>query len=463
VTEALDQISDAELIAAVRAGNGDAFGVLYERHLLAARRAAACLAQTAMEREDLVAEAFTRVLRMLREGRGPEEEFRPYLLVTLRNTAINSKTRGVPMSLYADVPDVSPTEAADDPVINRWHAAVAADAFASLPERWRVVLWHTEVENESPASVAPLLGMRPNSVAALAYRAREGLRQAYLRQHVPEPPRQECRSLMYKLAGYVRHGIPLPLYRKIDKHLAGCAGCRNRVQALRAVNDELRGLLGPVVLGAPLAAAYLPAKAAVGGAFSLPGLLAGLGGAASALSGAVVAIATDVAATTVSGFLAIKASVVQVTTALAFAATAATVTASSPTTPVGHDERPVAVAPSAVSCVLSVAHGTAHGGLHGFLPNPAAHRTAGNGSATTGSATHGTAAPAHIPTTSSTSTGSSTTENASTTKAQRKAAKKAAKAAKGQEVTQPADAPATKDKHEKKPKKSKKHKKAEKK
>ena len=124
--------------------------MLYERHLVAAKRAAACLANTPAEREDLVAEAFTRVLRMLREGRGPDEDFRPYLLVTLRNTAINATTRGAPVSLYADVPDVRRPTAADDPVIDRWHATVAADAFASLPERWRVVLWHTEVENESP-------------------------------------------------------------------------------------------------------------------------------------------------------------------------------------------------------------------------------------------------------------------------------------------------------------------------
>ena len=53
-----------------------------------------------------------------------------------------------------------------------------ARAFASLPERWQAVLWHTEIEGARPADVAPLLGLTANSVAALAYRAREGLRQA---------------------------------------------------------------------------------------------------------------------------------------------------------------------------------------------------------------------------------------------------------------------------------------------
>ena len=89
MTKALEQVSDAELISAVRRGDVTAFGQLYERHLVSAKRAANCLAKTPAEREDLVAEGFTRVLRMLREGRGPDEEFRPYLLVTMRNAAIH--------------------------------------------------------------------------------------------------------------------------------------------------------------------------------------------------------------------------------------------------------------------------------------------------------------------------------------------------------------------------------------
>ncbi|MGH3763252.1 RNA polymerase sigma factor [Actinophytocola sp.] len=239
MTEALERVSDTELITAVRNGDPSAFGVLYERHLVAAKRAAACLVKVPAEREDLVAEAFTRVLRVLRDGRGPDDEFRPYLLVTLRNTAVQGTTRGAATALYAEVPDVCPTGAVDEPVIQRWQATVAADAFASLPERWRMVLWHTEVEDESPAHVAPLLGMRPNSVAALAYRAREGLRQAYLRMQVPEPLRRECRPTANKLAGYVRHSIPSPLSHKINRHLRACPDCRTRAATLTRANSEL--------------------------------------------------------------------------------------------------------------------------------------------------------------------------------------------------------------------------------
>ncbi|MGH7606493.1 MAG: sigma-70 family RNA polymerase sigma factor [Gemmatimonadales bacterium] len=269
MTEALERVRDAKLITAVRMGESSAFGVLYERHLPAAKRAAACLSKTPAEREDLVAEAFTRVLRALREGRGPDEEFRPYLLVTLRNAAINGATRGLPTSPYAEVPDVCPVGSVDEPVIQKWQATVAADAFASLPERWQMVLWHTEVEEESPASVAPLLGMRPNSVAALAYRAREGLRRAYLGMQIPEPARRECRPTASKLAGYVRHSIPSPLSRKINQHLRTCPDCRARAAALTRVNAELHAMIGPVVLGAPTDAFHLPAALLVLGAVTV--------------------------------------------------------------------------------------------------------------------------------------------------------------------------------------------------
>lgn len=309
MAETLEQMADADLIAAVRQGDVEAFGALYERHLSSAKRAAAYLARTRAEREDLVAEAFTRVLRMLREGRGPDEEFRPYLLVTLRNAAINSATRGVPVSLYADIPDAYMSEDYVDPVIDRWNAGTAASAFASLPERWRMVLWHTEVEKESPAVVAKLLGMRPNSVAALAYRAREGLRQAYLRMHVPEPPRPECEPMVRKLAGYVRQNIPLPLSRKISRHLAGCADCRTRAEVLTRINSEIAGLLGPVVLGAPLAAAYLQPPA-------------------TAVTAALAVGATDTGL--LSGLLAAKTVALKAGAAVVVAATAMTSTAGAP-------------------------------------------------------------------------------------------------------------------------------------
>jgi len=78
-----------------------------------------------------------------------------------------------------------------DPAVADLERTIVARAFASLPERWQAVLWHTEIEGARPADMAPLLGLTANSVAALAYRAREGLRQAYLQMHLSGAGRDE--------------------------------------------------------------------------------------------------------------------------------------------------------------------------------------------------------------------------------------------------------------------------------
>ncbi|MGH3716721.1 MAG: RNA polymerase sigma factor, partial [Micromonosporaceae bacterium] len=57
-----DGPSDAELITAVRAGDSQAYATLYARHATAATRLARTLARDSSEADDLVAEAFTRIL-----------------------------------------------------------------------------------------------------------------------------------------------------------------------------------------------------------------------------------------------------------------------------------------------------------------------------------------------------------------------------------------------------------------
>src|SRR5262245_47113394 len=221
-TDEVARQSDAELTDAVREGDMSAYAVLYERHLRAARRAAGALTATPAEREDLIAEAFVRLLRVLRAGGGPGEEFRPYLITTMRNVLISWRRRDSAVSVVADVPEVRPETGPETVVAGRVHAALAAEAFARLPERWRLVLWRTEIEGDSPAKVASALGMTPNGVAALAYRAREGLRQAYLDQHLPAEVPRGCRGMVTELAGWVRGRYTPQKMRRIGAHVSGC-------------------------------------------------------------------------------------------------------------------------------------------------------------------------------------------------------------------------------------------------
>ncbi|WP_233226032.1 sigma-70 family RNA polymerase sigma factor [Amycolatopsis sp. CA-126428] len=292
-----DAPSDAALIAAVRGGDIAAYGELYDRHLPAARRVAAAIAADHAERDDLIAEGFTRVLRILRNGEGPDEDFRPYLLTTIRNTMISWRRRDATISPVAEVPDVLPSASSDEPVGNRMHATVAADAFAGLPERWRTVLWRTEIDGESPAKIAEDLGMTPNGVAALAYRAREGLRQAYLDQHVPEARRRNCKNVSAQLARWVRDDISDLKAHRITIHLDRCADCRKLAAGLQELNEELPATVAPLILGLPIITHWLTTT----GSLASSGAATGSGASAlSWITAAKVAAAGAVVVTTVT-------------------------------------------------------------------------------------------------------------------------------------------------------------------
>src|SRR5512132_1127731 len=77
VSLSVDGPGDAELISAVRGGDVDAYGELFARHVDAARRLARQLSGPA-DADDLVSDAFTKVLTVLQRGGGPDLAFRAY-------------------------------------------------------------------------------------------------------------------------------------------------------------------------------------------------------------------------------------------------------------------------------------------------------------------------------------------------------------------------------------------------
>ncbi len=277
--------TDAELIAAARSGDATAYGMLYERHSAAARRLARQVVRDQADVDDVVAETFARVLSAIKRGIGPTEAFRPYLLTAIRHIAIDvlRGQRHQVLTEDADLPD--PGEPFVDTVVDGLDRSLVARAFLSLPERWSAVLWHTEIEDAKPAEVAAMLGMSANSVSALRYRAREGLRQAYLQLHLSDRAEPGCRPFAARLGAYVRGRLSRRHAREVDAHLRSCTSCSAACADLVAINDALRGVLAPVVLGGA-AASYLAglahgpasAGAVTGGAAT--------GGAAAAQAGA---------------------------------------------------------------------------------------------------------------------------------------------------------------------------------
>jgi RNA polymerase sigma factor (sigma-70 family) len=298
---------DAELIDAVRSGDVEAYGLLYRRHCGAAKTLARQLTGSRTEADDLVAEAFARVLDMLRSGGGPDAAFRAYLLTTLRNALYDRARRDKKLEWSDDMTRHDPGVPWEDTAVAGLETSLAARAFHRLPERWQTVLWHTEVERESPADVAPLLGLTPNGVAALAYRAREGLRQAYLQEHIADGVGRQHAATVERLGAWARGGLSARQRVKVEAHLAICPDCRALAGELEDVNSALRAVVAPLLLGTVAAGAYLashaaPAEAAAGGVAA-----GGAGGAAVGGAGAVAAGGAGAGGAAVGGAGAVAA------------------------------------------------------------------------------------------------------------------------------------------------------------
>ena len=281
--------SDPELIAGVRAGDGTAFGVLYQRHVDAARKVAAQYTNAASDVDDVVAESFSRVLRVLQRGDGPDLAFRAYLFTIVRRTGmeyINRGNRTRPGDDMTQYESVLGYEApSDEGALEGFEQGVVAEAFKSLPERWQAVLWYTEVEKKSPKEIAPLLGLTANGVAALAYRAREALRQAYLQQHLNVADSMDCLAASTQLGAYVRGGLAKREHGKVDDHVQSCEKCSALVAELEDVNRGMRGIIAPLVLGV-LGMGALEGGLPIGGFFAGTAAAGASGSSTGAAGGA---------------------------------------------------------------------------------------------------------------------------------------------------------------------------------
>ncbi|MBD5786032.1 sigma-70 family RNA polymerase sigma factor [Cellulosimicrobium terreum] len=245
--------SDAELISAVRAGDTTAYGALYERHASAALTVARQYVRSSADADDVVADAFARTLGVLQKGGGPDVTFRAYVFTVVRRLSydlVNGARRTQPTDDERTFENAfGPLASTEDPALEGFERSIVSRAYQTLPERWRAVLWYTEVENLPPADIAPILGLTANGVAALSYRAREGLRQAYLQQHLNGQPAEECRGVNGLLGSYVRGGLAKRETARVESHLDECMDCRGLVLELGDVSHGMRSVIAPLVLG----------------------------------------------------------------------------------------------------------------------------------------------------------------------------------------------------------------------
>lgn len=259
--------SDEELVDAMRSGDNGGYAILWARHAAAARRAARAITSS-FDPDDLVSEAFASILSAIQGGGGPTGPFRPYLFATIRNISATWARKGKDLSLD-DLPEAVFSDTGSDPLDQLSTRTSLATAFRRLPARHRTLLWYLEVEGMKPREIAPLMGLTPNAVSALAYRAREGFRQAWLDIHIADPSRPEdCRWVCERVL--IQGDKPLARgdRARYNEHLDTCRACQIVTAGAENVSQRLRVVLLPLLLGGAAAATYIadttPAVAAAG-------------------------------------------------------------------------------------------------------------------------------------------------------------------------------------------------------
>ncbi len=241
-------VDDDDLLAAVRAGDRDAYGELYARHAPSARRFARSLLTNEPDADDAVAEVFARLLQAIERGRGPDHTFAAYLFASLRHECVRIERRRAREGADPAVGGPSrPRGATGDHAAGVAEAAVVRAAFASLPGEMRDILRLTEVDQLPPLEIATRLAEDPGTVATRAMRARRALGSAYLRQHIGIGGHRHqlgdgCGDTQAHIASFLRGTAGSRRRARIEEHLATCAACRAECADLRQINGHLRSV-----------------------------------------------------------------------------------------------------------------------------------------------------------------------------------------------------------------------------
>lgn len=229
-----------------------------------------------------MAGAYLKIFELLQQGRGPTGAFRPFLYRVISTLAVDTyRVAPLTSDQLDQIPDLAQMGPWEDATFD---LNAVSDAFATLPERWQEVLWYTEVEGMPPRDVAPLLGIKPNAVSALAVRAREGLQSAWVEAHLTaQVTAADCQTTREHLQRYQRGKLTARLQRSVDAHLEECEACSAAAAELFTLNRQLALVLSIVLIGSVTTAALgaLLRTGAVGAA--------AVGGAGSASVAAMVA------------------------------------------------------------------------------------------------------------------------------------------------------------------------------
>jgi hypothetical protein len=204
-----------------------------------------CASGSSIIARALAAAAFRHVVQGLQRA-GSTDALRPRLLVAVRDTArARSRTGTVSGLSYDQAGAADSGRPPPHSVAENRHLSQVA--FLRLPRTTQYVLWHLDVEAESSAVPAALLGIEGDIPPFELDRAREQWRSALLRTHVENAAGRECRDYS-RLLDAPSHGAGTTL-PEVQLHLDQCSYCQDTAEQLRLCATRPGVLLAEALLG----------------------------------------------------------------------------------------------------------------------------------------------------------------------------------------------------------------------
>lgn len=230
---------------------GSALAVLWDRHAGLLYSAARAVCRADDDARDAISDALANIAQRAADGTLQiTSSFKAYSALAVRNAALNTIRRTGRVDVSDDI-DLDTSAGGPsflpDPVVDDLETSFVATAFASLPERYRQVLWLTEVEGLPPREVADIVGLSANNVSQIAVRARTALREGWAAAHLTgRDIAIGCGDFVSQLPALVSGTLRTDRLNTLEDHLSTCVDCGRLRSDLMDDTVKLRGLALPI-------------------------------------------------------------------------------------------------------------------------------------------------------------------------------------------------------------------------
>jgi RNA polymerase sigma factor (sigma-70 family) len=232
------EATDADLVAAIRAGDDRAFEELYQRYFPRISSFVCRMLHDAAGCEDVAQEAFMSALRRMR-ATDAEINFKPWIYQIARNAAIDAHRRrshAVEVSMDADdglrasdrIRLVGVDGGPDSALVTKERLTHLQGAFDELSDVHTRVLVMRELEGMSYREIGKQLDLTRPAVESALFRARRRLESEYA--ELSEGRRCEAmRQIMMRMAAGTHKGAE---EHRLARHAKRCHDCRRRAREM---------------------------------------------------------------------------------------------------------------------------------------------------------------------------------------------------------------------------------------